>query len=79
MTEQEFYENPPEPKAKTSPVENGRVPIIVAPGHDRVFEDEVLPDNVFKVYAGGQICYMTSTEDGRIVRLDDWAMPGILD
>jgi len=43
------------------------------------FEDEVLPENVFKAYIAGEICYMTCTEDGRVVRLDEWAMPGMMD
>jgi hypothetical protein len=72
MTEQEFFEEPVKPK------EVGKAPIVVGPSTS-IYDDEVLPDNVFKVYMEGQICYMTCSEDGRIVRLDEWTMPGILD
>lgn len=38
--------------------------------------DEILPDNVFKAYIAGEVHYMTTTDDGRVVRMDDW-LPGV--
>jgi len=74
MTLEEFYAEPPK---ATKPVRKLPTPIVVGPSDDdgSIFDDEMLPEGVFKAYVGGEICYMTSTEDGRIVRLDDWNLP----
>lgn len=61
MTEAEFYEE---------------VKKIKPPAQQQAVDDEVLPPNVFKAMIEGVWTYMTCTEDGRIVPLDDdWGIP----
>lgn len=66
MTLEEFYAEP----VKAEPVKIETVRNETAlPGP---VKDEILPPHVFKCYIRGEIVYMTCTEDGRMVRIEDF-------
>lgn len=83
MTLEEFLDEPTRPAKSletTTPVSKAPVVIKGFVPHEDDYDDltdEVLPEGVVKVYAGGEIVYMICTPDGRLVRMDNWFVPGI--
>lgn len=39
------------------------------------YDDDILPPNVIKSYVQGQIVYQKLTEDGRLIRIDEFDLP----
>jgi hypothetical protein len=68
MTLDEFNEEPVrEVKALTK-----KTPAVVLLSDADDDMDEVLPPNIFTSYIKGERCYTTITEDGRLVKVEDF-------